>query len=182
MQQGDDTNALAGFLDRANSAAEYPGDAQIRGYGALSFLFLRTAKYQNASLRDLRRLIQPPIDLGFYKVFEVDGVPRAAVLWAFLGVKAERKLLTERQLAPSDWLSGTRMWGIEIVAPYGQRMGGVAMTWLRRTLPADITRVRYMRTTATNDIRHIVEVNRGEGGAWGAKLVSAQDILSIEGT
>ena len=172
----EELDRLSRFLEGANAATEYPDDAKLRGYGALSFLYLRSDRHQTATLKDFRRLIQPPLDLGFYKLFEVDGVPRSAVLWAFLNPTTERKFLLDRRLDPSDWLSGDQMWVVEIIAPYGQKMGGAAMNWLRQSLPEEIKRVRYMRTTDTNEIRHIVEVNRGAGKIWGAKIVRLEDI------
>lgn len=96
----DELDKLWEFLDGANAAAEHPDADRIAAYGALSFVYLRSERYRAMPLAQFRRLIQPPIDLGFHKIFEVDGVPRAAVLWPFLNPETERRFVTERRLDP----------------------------------------------------------------------------------
>ncbi|KMW60145.1 hypothetical protein AIOL_000298 [Candidatus Rhodobacter oscarellae] len=141
----------------------------------MSFLYLRSGRHQNEPLKQIRRLIQPPVDLGFYKILELDGVPRAAVLWAFLNPETEHDLVHHGRILPKSWLSGDRMWIVEIIAPYNQQLGATAMNWLRRAVPEDVKRVRYMRTTPGRQNR-IVEVSRGPGAIRGAKVISPADL------
>ena len=155
----------------AEPTPEHPTAAQLEAYGDFAFLYLRSETHKTVQLQIARRMIQPPIDLSFYKLFRFDGVPRVGITWAFLGPEQERRFLDGELLEPAEWRSGPRMWVMEIIAPYGQKSGGMAMNWLRKSLPQKIKRVRYMRLGRDGRSKRVIEVNRGAGKIWGAKLV-----------
>jgi len=58
-------------------------------YGDLSFLYLRTREHERLPMKHMRYFIHPPIDLRFYQIFHIAGVPRFAITWAFLSPEAE---------------------------------------------------------------------------------------------
>lgn len=150
---------------------ENPTQAQRLAYGDFAFLYMRSNHHKNVSLHLARMSIQPAIDLGFYKIFHIDGMPRYGVTWAFLSEAAEAKLMRGEILAPAEWRSGNRMWVIEIIAPYGQGTAAAVVHWLKRSLPDTIDKVRYLRSQSDNALKRIVEVNRMNGTQWGARLV-----------
>lgn len=149
--------------------AENPTEEQLQAYGALAFLYLRTDHHRDVPMRLARRMVQPPIDLGFYKVFYIDDVPRYAVTWAFLSEEAESKVMRGELLLPSEWRSGDRMWVIEIIAPYGQGTAAHVVKWLRHSLPDTIKKVRYLRADSQHKMTRVIEVTRVQGPRWGAR-------------
>ena len=150
---------------------ENPTEAQRLAYGDFAFLYMRSEFHRNVPLHLARLSIQPAIDLGFYKIFHIDDIPRYGVTWAFLSEATEAKLMRGEMLAPADWRSGNRMWVIEIIAPYGQGTAAAVVHWLKRSLPETISRVRYLRSDAGRNLTRIVEVNRIKGAHWGIRVL-----------
>ena len=147
---------------------EHPTEAQRLAYGDFAFLYLRSDFHRKVPLHLARLNIQPPIDLGFSKLFHIEGVPRFGVTWAFLGEEAEAKMMRGEALAPADWRSGPNMWVIEIIAPYGQGTAASVVRWLRHNLPDRINTVKYLRIDPEVGVKRVIEVNRVKGAHWGA--------------
>jgi cytolysin-activating lysine-acyltransferase len=127
-----------------------------------------------------RLAIQPPIDLLQYKIFRFDGIPRYGVTWAFLSRDAERKVIEGLVLEPKEWRSGNRMWVMEIIAPYGQGTAKEVVLWLKRSLPEEINRVRYLRVGGDHLLQKVIEVRRIDGARWGTHLVHPDQISESE--
>lgn len=156
---------------------EYPTESQLKAYGDLMFLFMRISRYERLPLRLVRRCIQPPIDLNFYRVFYLDGFPRAAITWSFLGPEQERKFVSGELLEPSDWLSGKQLWIADVLAPYGRGTGGQVLKWLRATLSREHRIVRFLRVDDDLKIQRIVESERKEDGGWKVRSVPVDKFL-----
>ena len=137
---------------------EMPDAERLRIYGDAFFLAMRSPRHLAMSGAEMRTYIEPAIQLGYFRVFRAQGVPRAMLTWAHLGDTAERKLLTGEPLAPADWNSGTRRWVMDIMAPYGGMMRGVGR-WLM--VPGNFSdREFYFRRVGKgNDTRRIVHVD-----------------------
>lgn len=153
---------------------EYPDEDQQRTYGALCFLYMRAAKYDAIALRNMRRLMQPPIDLRFYKVLYLDDVPRAAITWAYLTEEAERKLLiTGEAIAPADWAGGQNLWLMEVIAPYKEGNLGAQLTkrFLAAVKPPHDT-VRFARFASPGKLKHVVEYYRADGNKWKSRRLA----------
>ncbi|MAQ85151.1 MAG: hypothetical protein CMH12_18140 [Maritimibacter sp.] len=151
--------------------AEFPDDAQIRQYGDLAFLYLRSVPHQRWSVSDLRRAMQPPVDLGQLRIFYHEGAPRAAFTFALLNPETEAKLISGQMLDPSDWRSGTIFWVVEMIMPYGQHTGADMVRWLKAHLPDTVDRVRYLRTKRADRPAKVIEVRRIEGAHCGARVL-----------
>lgn len=138
--------------------SEMPSEERLRIYGDAFFLAMRSPRHLTMSGAELRTYMEPAIQLGYFRVFRAQGVPRAMLTWAHLGDAAERKLLTGEPLAPSDWNSGPRRWVIDILAPYGGMMRGVGR-WLM--VPGNFSeREFYFRRVGSgNTTRRIVHVD-----------------------
>jgi cytolysin-activating lysine-acyltransferase len=156
---------------------EYPDAAQIAAYGGFAFLFMRTPRYDHYSLNQLRIVVQPPIDLRFYHLHQVDGVPRAGITWGYLGPEAEQKIILSQRLAPSDWLSGKQVWIMDVIAPYGQGLGALLTRRFLDQLPTDAGTARFPRYGTTGQLKHVVEY-RKHGNRWRATRLTAENMTN----
>lgn len=153
-----------------NIRPEFPSADAITAYGGLSFLYMHSVRHAGWSVQQLRRIVQPPIDLKQAKIFYFDGVPRAACTWAHLGDVAERKLMRGEPLTPAQWRSGPNLWLMEIIAPYEQGTGAGAFRAFMANIPEAIKSFRYARVDAKGKIQRFVESTRLKDGSWGAKI------------
>lgn len=153
---------------------EFPSPDAISAYGALSFLYMHSSRHADWSLRDIRRIVQPPIDLKQTRIFYYDGVPRAACTWAHLNDQAERQLLAGAPLKPAQWRCGPRLWLMEIIAPYEQGTGANAFRAFMEHIPDGIQSFRYLRVSAAGKVRRIVESTRLQDRSWGAKIITTE--------
>ena len=170
---------LEAFQSRATQNAEYPDEAGLKAFGALCFLAFRTKTMRDLPANAVRRLLQPPVNLGFFNIMQVDNVPRAAIVWAFLNADTERRLVEHGFLDPADWLSGDRMWIIQVLAPYGPQLGGHVSKWLRgleRAVPDEIPRIRFQRVDADGNAKHIAEAVRQPGKRTRVRLLAKTDL------
>lgn len=51
-----------------------------------------------------RLSLLPAVDLGFYKIFRIDGIPRSGVSWAFLNEETQAKRIAGEIRHPSGHL------------------------------------------------------------------------------
>lgn len=159
---------------------ENPSEAQLRAYGGFAFLYLRSEHHKHVPLQAARLAIQPPIDLLQFQLFHHNDVPRCGVTWAFLDRTAEGKLVSGETLLPAEWRSGSQMWVIEIIAPYGDGTAAEVVRWLKRALPPSIDSVRYLRVGSDHRPSKVLEVRRIDGAHWGTRLVDPSAILEEE--
>ena len=98
--------------------------------------------------------------------------PRAAFTFALLNPETEAKLISGQMLDPSDWRSGSILWVVEMIMPYGQETGADMVRWLKAHLPDTVDRVRYLRTKRADRPAKVIEVRRIEGARWGTRVVT----------
>lgn len=151
--------------------SEFPSSDAISAYGALCFLYMHSPRHSALSVQNLRRIVQPPIDLRQARIFYYEGVPRAACTWAHLDDKAEQQLLAGQPLAPAQWRSGPQLWLMEIIAPYEQGTGAQAFRAFMKNIPSGIKNFRYARLGSSGGVRRTTESTRLDGGGWGAKIL-----------
>lgn len=89
---------------------EVPSDEKLRVYGDMMFLAFRSTRHARMPVATLRAYFEPPVELGQFRIFRFDDVPRAMYTWAHLTHSAERKLLAGKPLSPEEWCSGDRLW------------------------------------------------------------------------
>jgi len=164
---------------------EYPDQDQLSAYGALAFLYMRADKYKRIAFEDMRSLIQPPIDLRFYQTLNIEGVPRAAITWAFLSAAAEVKLTKGEMITPADWASGTQAWIMEVIAPYKQGNLGAKLTRsMLAAIPQVHKTVRFARFASPGKLQHVTEYRRGKAERWNSVRIPAADFqneLKVKG-
>ncbi|MDJ0628799.1 MAG: toxin-activating lysine-acyltransferase [Rhodobacter sp.] len=137
---------------------ETPTDEKLRVYGDLMFLAFRSARHSLMSTATLRTYLEPPLELGQFRVFRFDGVPRGMYTWAWLGQSAEEKLISGEPLSGCDWQSGEALWIVDMIAPYR----GVTKSMVRFVMtPGNFSdREFYFRKVGgVNDTRRIVHIS-----------------------
>ncbi|GGH31558.1 cytolysin-activating lysine-acyltransferase [Cribrihabitans marinus] len=137
---------------------EFPSGAKLRVYGDTLFLAWRSAHHQQMTIANLRSALEPPIDLGQFRIFRFDDVPRGMFTWGFLGPEAEARLVSGQTLRPEDWKSGTRMWIVDLIAPY-PGMTAAMVRWIMK--PGNLTDRDFLfrRVVAGNRTRRIVHID-----------------------
>lgn len=161
----------------ANGAPDTPGDAPdtpqtalpfpddwfdlpsgtFADFGAMYYLMSLTPFNRNRSLAQVTAQLEPPLRLGQYRLFRSNGFPRAFVTWAGLDPKAEMRFaVTNQALAPQDWNSGSSIWLVDFIAPFGQVEQMIPML-IRNP---SISRVRTLWHNKPGTRRRVVEWNR----------------------
>lgn len=128
-----------------DTGGEFPSRQQLTGLGELCFLFLRAPTVARMPVVLLRRSLEPAIDTGQFAVMRQNGVPRACVTWACLSEDAEERLLRGQRLSTEDWMSGDRMWLMDLVAPYGQGSARRMLRFFEESLTPAVQEVRFQR-------------------------------------
>lgn len=91
--------------------------------GEMVWLLSRSVLHRGLSLADLEWLIMPALMHQQFYIFRDKGQPVGFALWAKCTPAAERKLekgITEpeNRLLPLEWVSGDKVWLIDLVAPF----------------------------------------------------------------
>lgn len=147
-----------------------PDAERLRALGAFAFLYFRSPRHRDVPVSLARRAIQPPVDLGFYRIFDDgQGVPRAGVTWAMLSEEASARFAATGVLEPRDWASGPELWFVEIVAPLARGDGARVMRWLRDGTPLRFRWARYLRFDAGIGRHRVVDCRRLPNGRVGAR-------------
>ena len=95
-------------------------DSFMADFGAMFYLASLTSYHRPRPLADLFASFEAPLRLGQYKLFRSEGFARAGITWAGLSPEAERRFAVDHVgLAPQDWNSGTSVWLVDFLAPFG---------------------------------------------------------------
>lgn len=152
------------------TGGEFPSQKQLAGMGDLAFLFLRAQQYQSAPIYALRRMLEPAIDTGQFAVLRQDHVPRAMFSWAHLSTDAEAKHLSGEGLTSQDWMSGDRLWLMDVVAPYGQGSAGQMIRAWHKSIRADIDQYHTLRASRVAGHFRRYEMRRRPNDRWGSRM------------
>lgn len=142
----------------AGEGPEFPSQEKLRVYGDVMFLALRSQHHSRMQVINLRAALEPPIELGQFRIFRFDDVPRGMFTWAYLGPEAEARLVAGEPLAPQDWASGERLWLIDLIAPY-KGMAAAMTRWVM--VPGNFARREFLfrRVSDGNRTRRIVHID-----------------------
>ncbi|MEM8789782.1 MAG: toxin-activating lysine-acyltransferase [Pseudomonadota bacterium] len=155
---------------------ERPGEKTLKTMGDVFYLMQRSAAHRAFTLGSLRQWWEPPLHLGQVWVFNVEGVPRAAVSWAKLSPEAERRYVSRRApLRAEDWRSGDIPWVIDWLSPYkNQTFEAMIGRWIRDTGFAE-HHFRYMRLGTDGTPRRVVETHRAASGKQAFRMMRAEE-------
>ncbi len=88
--------------------------------GEVTYLLLASKLHSEYQINDVGAVFLPPIHLNQFRIYRSKGRPLGLVTWARLTDEVEAKYLSgEYNLQPKDWNSGTQLWCIDFVAPFG---------------------------------------------------------------
>ncbi|KUJ73417.1 hypothetical protein AVO45_15145 [Ruegeria marisrubri] len=151
---------------QAGKNREFPSQEKLRVYGDVMFLAMRSPHHAGMSVANLRAALEPPVELGQFRIFRFDGVPRGMFTWANLEPEAEARLVSGQALSFDDWNSGDHLWIIDLIAPYRGLTAGMAR-WIMKPGNFADRDFYFRRVTAGRDTRRIVHVDfdRPEGKA-----------------
>lgn len=137
---------------------EMPSEDKLRVYGDMLFLAFRSQRHSQMSISTLRTYFQPAVELGQFRVFRFDGVPRGMYTWAFLTPESERKLIAGEPLDHAEWCAGERLWIMDIIAPYRGLTQSI-VRWIMK--PGNFTDDAFLfrRVSGVNDTRRIVHID-----------------------
>ena len=111
------------------------GDA----FGQIVWLLSQSPVHRELKIKDLEWSIMPAVMLEQFRIFRfgplpgldasglapaglspaaLEQLPLGIALWAKLSAEAEAKLEKGERLAEKEWLSGDRVWLVELICPY----------------------------------------------------------------
>ncbi|MEM0950191.1 MAG: toxin-activating lysine-acyltransferase [Pseudomonadota bacterium] len=153
---------------------EYPSPDKLRVYGDFAFLAMRSLHHSQMSMGQFRRAIEPAVELGQYRIWRFDDVPRAAITWAWLSEETERAFVRDRRLDPNAWDSGDRLWLVELIAPYPGLAHQIAR-WAM--IPGQFAErsFTFLRVREGDDVRRIVEIDFERASK--ARIMTAEAFL-----
>ena len=162
-------------MSRLNNAQQHPmgaeraqnqSDRRMASFGRLSMLASYCPLHKKLPVQALSRLFIPAINNDTIRFFtNDDDQVCAALIWARLSDEVSQRMIYD-QVPPTekDWTSGTNLWTLDILAPFGHsRM--VARHIARTPHKGPFYFARGQRWT------------NPQGGAW--RLVSAQEPCAL---
>ncbi|WP_113912383.1 toxin-activating lysine-acyltransferase [Roseovarius dicentrarchi] len=157
---------------------EMPGANKLRTYGDFMFLAFRSRWHARMNVANLRSAFEPPIELGQYRTFRFDDVPRGLITWAWMSAEVERKYVSGALLDPPDWQSGDRLWLIDMIAPYKGLAAGITR-WVM--VPGQFTdgSFNFRRVGRDNTTRRIVNIDFSRPDDK-ARILTDADFLTSE--
>lgn len=151
-------NQMVDARGKALPPLEVPSDEKLRVFGDLLFLAFRSDRHAQMSTATLRRYLEPPVELGQFRVFRFDGVPRGMYTWGWLNRVAAAKLIRGEPLDPQDWRSGEELWITDMIAPYR----GMTSSMVKFIMtPGNFTDhdFYFRRVAGRNETRRIVHIS-----------------------
>ncbi len=89
--------------------------------GEITWLLSQSPLHKNLFIADLEWMVMPAILLEQFRIYHgPNGQPAGLVLWGSVSDEVEQRLMNHQvRLSPQDWKSGSNLWLIEMVAPFG---------------------------------------------------------------
>ena len=124
---------MDGFSTETQQAQQAPGQKQdqpapsdnISVLGHVLWLMSQSPIHKHMFVSDFEWLVMPAILHGQFRIWREKNaqgvlIPVAYASWAYLDEAAEQRIRQSiKRLAPTDWKSGTNLWLIDLIAPFG---------------------------------------------------------------
>jgi cytolysin-activating lysine-acyltransferase len=95
--------------------------AKLPILGPALWLYARDPARKFMFVGDTDWAVMPPIVLDQCRLYTKNGIPFAFITWAKVNDAIDARLRSgQPKIAPHEWNSGTHVWLIDIVAPFGQ--------------------------------------------------------------
>lgn len=95
-------------------------ERQLTDLGAMTWLASFSRYHMHRSLAEIQSSLDIPLRLSQYRILRSDGYPRAFFTWAGLDHDAETQFGVDHiPLRKEHWNSGSSLWVIDLVAPFG---------------------------------------------------------------
>jgi cytolysin-activating lysine-acyltransferase len=77
-------------------------------------------RHENWTVKDIQRLVIPPLKLNQYRIYIDEEVPLCYASWAMLPKEADEGYKNKtRKIQPKDWDSGNNLWLVDVICPFG---------------------------------------------------------------
>lgn len=94
--------------------------AKLPLLGPAIWLYANAAEKKFTFVGDVQALLLPPLVLDQCRVYNKDGIPWVFLSWAKVNDDIHARLSSGiARLAPHEWNSGSHVWLIDTVAPFG---------------------------------------------------------------
>jgi cytolysin-activating lysine-acyltransferase len=134
-----------------------PPKQRFQLIGEVVSLFLASGLHRRCSLNEFADNVIPALDTNQFKIFKQGDFPVAFVSWAYLSDAVETTYKTcTYQLTPDDFHSGTNLWFIDFIAPFGH--AEKVIDTLRTQDFANNT-AKYIRSDEKGTVRKIVSIS-----------------------
>lgn len=88
--------------------------------GPALWLYARDARKRYTFIADQDWLVMPPLVLDQCKLYMKGEIPWAFCTWALVSDEIDARLRSAvPKIAPHEWKSGSHLWLIDVVAPFG---------------------------------------------------------------
>ncbi len=117
--------------------------------GEITWLMTQSPTHKGFFISDLEWMIMLPVMMQQFRLFYDKDKPIGVALYAWVNAEVEKRLMAgSARLRPQDWKSGTKLWIVEIIAPFGGHEA--MMTDFKQELFKD-TDVHYLLRSAKGD-------------------------------
>ena len=77
-------------------------------------------RHENWNVKDIQRLVIPPLKLNQYRIYIDEEVPLCYASWAMFPKEADEGYKNKtRKIQPKDWDSGNNLWLVDVICPFG---------------------------------------------------------------
>jgi cytolysin-activating lysine-acyltransferase len=121
-------------LPKTQPRPQPSGPAEV--LGDVVWLMSHSPAHKNLFISDMDWLVMLPVMHKQFRLFKDGDKPFAFATWALLDEEAEKRVMAgQARLRPTDWRSGSKLWLIDIVAPFGGQDG--VLRHLKQTMFKD---------------------------------------------
>jgi len=121
--------------------------------GEIVWLMSQSPLHKQFFISDLEWFVMTPVILQQFRLFYDQDKPIGVVLWASVDSEVSARLAQGGgKMRPQDWKSGTELWAVEVIAPFG---GAEAML---RDLKEKVFPGREIKAVVVQDGKKTVRV------------------------
>ncbi|OOY18671.1 hypothetical protein BMI86_19995 [Thioclava sp. DLFJ5-1] len=102
------------------SKGESSQTSQVAMLGEMTWLYSMSELHRTWPVGSIHQWLLPALLHNQFKIFRRDGRPVGLLTWARMSKDVETAYVRNtRSLQPKDWVSGDRLWLLDLIAPFG---------------------------------------------------------------